>query len=261
MTNYFQKGNEERFEKWLHVLSSSTDGAICVSNGTKNIYKQWYADNISTDLNKFKILVSHNGADIDSSNPSRGLAKNTTQVLDKIKKKVSFISVGTLEPRKGHVQTLKAFEKLWNEGFEISLVFVGKIGWNVDNLVESLRNHSELNKRLFWLEGISDEYLQKVYEVSDCLIASSEGEGFGLPLIEAAQKKLPIIARDIPIFREVAGEFAYYFLNDNNPDILAQSIKKWLELYQAKTHPKSDEMPWLTWEDSTKQLLQCLGIK
>ena len=56
---------------------------------------------------------------------------------------------------------------------------------------------------MLWLEGISDEYLDKVYAASTCLIAASEGEGFGLPLIEAAQHKLPIIARDIPVFREV----------------------------------------------------------
>ena len=46
---------------------------------------------------------------------------------------------------------------------------------------------------------------------SDVLVAPSRGEGFGLPLIEAAQHKLPIFARDIPVFREVAGENAFFF--------------------------------------------------
>lgn len=43
---------------------------------------------------------------------------------------------------------------------------------------------------------------------STCLIAASFGEGFGLPLIEAAQHGLPIMARDIAVFREVAKEYA-----------------------------------------------------
>ncbi|MGI0013055.1 MAG: glycosyltransferase, partial [Nitrososphaera sp.] len=88
---------------------------------------------------------------------------------------------------------------------------------------------------------------------------ASEGEGFGLPLIEAAQHKLPIVARDIPVFREVAGAFAHYF-SGNSPDALATTLEHWLKLQQAGTAPKSDGMPWLTWQQSTQQLLRCLNL-
>jgi len=161
--------------------------------------------------------------------------------------------VGTLEPRKGHAQVLEAFEQLWMTGVNVNLVIVGKQGWLVENLVERLRAHPELNKRFFWLEGISDEYLEKVYATSTCLIAASYGEGFGLPLIEAAQYNLPIIAQDIPVFREVAGEHAYYF-DTKSPDALAQEIRAWLTLYNSDQHPKSNKIPWLTWRESARQL-------
>ena len=42
-------------------------------------------------------------------------------------------------------------------------------------------------------------------------LVASEGEGFGLPLIEAARHKPPIIARDIAVFREVANGHVLYF--------------------------------------------------
>jgi len=87
------------------------------------------------------------------------------------------------------------------------------------------------------------------------LIAASEGEGFGLPLIEAAQHKLPIIARDIPVFREVAGEHAFYFRGDK-PAILAETLRNWLDLFSVGQHPRSDDMPWLTWRQSAQQLLE-----
>ena len=165
--------------------------------------------------------------------------------------------VGTIEPRKGQKQTLAAFDQLWAEGLDANLVIVGKQGWKVEKLVETMRHHREKGKRLFWLEGISDEYLEKVYAVSTCLLAASEGEGFGLPLIEAAQHKLPIIARDIPVFHEVAGDHAFYF-NGKKPDDLARAVRKWLELYQSGRHPKSDDMQWLTWRQSTQQLLDVI---
>jgi hypothetical protein len=55
------------------------------------------------------------------------------------------------------------------------------------------------------------------------------------------------------VFREVAGEFAYYF-DAFSADGLAQAIKTWLFLYDNKQHPQSDVMPWLTWKQSASQL-------
>ena len=187
--------------------------------------------------------------------PSKGMPDTAKAVLNQMAERPSFLMVGTLEPRKGQTQTLAALEKLWEQGVEANLVIVGKQGWNMETLVDQLRNHPELGYRLFWLEGISDEYLEKVYAASTCLIAASEGEGFGLPLIEAAQHKLPIIARDIPVFREVAGEHAYYF-DGLDPESLTQAIQDWLKLKSESREPSSEDMPWLTWEQSLQQLIK-----
>lgn len=161
--------------------------------------------------------------------------------------------VGTVEPRKGHAQVLDAFELLWASQQDANLLIVGKQGWMVEALVERLREHPESGKRLFWFEGIDDDYLSSLYAQSDALIAASLGEGFGLPLIEAAQYKLPLIARDIPVFREVAGEHAFYFQGEQ-PQTLSDSLTAWLGLHRNAEHPKSESMPWLTWDQSAKQL-------
>jgi glycosyltransferase involved in cell wall biosynthesis len=168
--------------------------------------------------------------------------------------------VDTLEPRKGHAFVLDAFEILWKRGVNSNLVIVGKQGWMVETLLERLRHHSELNKRLFWFEYISEEQLEAAYVSSTCLIAASYGEGFGLPLIEAAKHKLPIIARDIPVFREVGGKHAFYF-NSKNPEQLSISLEQWLDLYTQNKHPQSEKMPWLTWKESATQTLEALAIQ
>ena len=199
----------------------------------------------------------HLGADVENSDPSRGLPKNANQVIGLLSARPTFLSVGTIEPRKAQAQALAAFELLWSEGLEVNLVFVGKQGWMVEALVEKLNNHQELGKRLFWLEGISDEYLEKVYANSTCLIAASEGEGFGLPLIEAAQHKLPIIARDIPVFREVSQEHAFYF-SGVAPQRLASSVGKWLELHGRNEHPQSAGLKHLSWNESAAELMRGL---
>ena len=187
--------------------------------------------------------------------PTTGLPSDAETVLQRIRSAASFLMVGTLEPRKGHTQVLEAFERLWSQGAPCQLVLVGRAGWRVEALLERLRQHPRRQTQLFWLEGISDEYLEQVYQACACLLASSEGEGFGLPLIEAAQHHLPIVARDLPVFREGAGAHAYYFDGLTAHD-LAAAIERWLALHASGQHPRSDAMPWLTWAQSAQQLLQ-----
>jgi glycosyltransferase involved in cell wall biosynthesis len=210
-----------------------------------------------------KIGWFHIGADIENSVPTQGLPDDASQILARLSARPSFLMVGTVEPRKGYLQAIAAFEQLWNNGVDANLVIVGKEGWKdlpndlrrtIPEIVNRLRHHPELDCRLFWLEGISDEYLEKIYIVSTCLIAASEGEGFGLPLIEAAQHKLPIIARDIPVFREVAGNHAFYF-SGKEPADLADSIRGWLALCRSGKHPRSYGMAWLRWNESAERLL------
>jgi glycosyltransferase involved in cell wall biosynthesis len=238
--------------EWLSVVAS-LGGAACISKAVAKELRDWVNKNGPVRQRPFKIGWFHLGADIDNSAPTKGLPPEANVTFNEMGSRPTFLMVGTIEPRKGHAQVLDAFEQLWESKVDVNLVIVGKQGWLVETLVERLRSHPELNQRLFWLEGISDEYLEKVYAASTCLIAASYGEGFGLPLIEAAQHKLPLIARDIPVFREVAGEYAYYF-NATSPSELAKSIKTWLDQYRQGAHPKSDAMPWLTWAESARKL-------
>lgn len=246
---------------WLKTIAKVSDKLVSISKAVSDEVEIWIQQNNIQTPKGIKYKYFHLGADIDNSKPSKGLPDNAEEVLNKLKSTKTFLMVGTIEPRKGNRLTLEAFEKLWGEGLDISLVIVGKQGWMMEDFIAKIRNHPELNQRLFWLEGVSDEYLEKVYTASTCLIAASEGEGFGLPLIEAAQHNLPIIARDIPVFREVAGEFAYYFANDHDPSVLVNTITSWLELYNENNHPKSDKMPWLTWKKSATQIIKLMNIE
>jgi glycosyltransferase involved in cell wall biosynthesis len=141
---------------------------------------------------------------------------------------------------------------LWARGVDSNLVIVGSKGWMTDDLEDQIQKHQEYGRRLFWLQGISDEMLEQVYHSVSALLAASQGEGFGLPLVEAAQHGLPIIARDIPVFREVAGEHAYYFRGTGAP-ALADALSAWLSLGDAP--PFSTGIPVLTWQESSRQLL------
>ena len=262
----FPQGTDVHFAEWLAAVARLADGVVAVSQSVADDFAEWLQQHGEPRAKACGLSWSHSGADYMSTAPSDGLPGDADRTLARIRQVPSFLMVGTIEPRKGHLQTIAGFDALWAQGVDVNLVIVGKEGWvglpdgqrrTIPTIVTTLRKHSQLGKRLFWLEGISDEYLERVYDTSACLIAASEDEGFGLPLIEAAQHKLPILARDIPVFREVAGEHAYYFSGDKAGD-LALAVQAWLKLHAEGRVPTSETKPWLTWKQSTERLLQII---
>lgn len=258
MPQAFVDGAAPLYQTWLQCISRYS-GAVCISKAVAQDLQTWINAQPITQQHPWTIDWFHLGADVDQSAPSKGLPAQAGAVLHGIRQCPSFLMVGTLEPRKGHAQVLAAFEQLWQQGLSINLVIVGKWGWMVDALIEQLKIHPEMGRRLIWLEGVSDEYLEKIYDASTCLIAASQAEGFGLPLIEASMRGIPILARDIAVFREVAGDHADYFQGLAAQD-LADAITGWLKKHQQGTHPRSNDMPSLTWRQSAQQLMQALQI-
>jgi glycosyltransferase involved in cell wall biosynthesis len=252
---FFPPAGQESFRNWLETIADVATGVVCISQSTAEELREWLDANPPKRVGPLPVGFFHLGADIENSSPTTGIPEDGAGILAALAAAPSFLMVGTVEPRKRHAQALSAFEMLWNEGLRANLVIVGKQGWMVEDLVRRLGNHPMLGKRLFWLEGISDEYLEKIYAASTCLVAASEAEGFGLPLVEAARKGLPIIARDIPVFREVAGEHAFYF-GGLSPEDLARAVRAWLDLSSRGEAPSSQDMPWLTWKESTAQLVK-----
>jgi len=245
------------FAEWAKTTSYA-NGVICISRSIADEYITWISRHAPTRKTSLKVGYFYLGADIKSSIPTLGKPDDAEKILNYIDGKLNFIMVGTLEPRKGHLQIIKCFDELWRQDVDANLLVVGRQGWLSDDLVVLIKEHPEFGKRLYWFNAISDEYLDALYKKSSCLIAASEAEGFGLPLIEAGMKGMAIIARDIPVFREVAGEHAFYF-SGTTPLQQSKEIKQWINLWNDGTHPSSSGMKCLTWKESAEQFLNCLN--
>ncbi|VVO30893.1 glycosyltransferase [Pseudomonas fluorescens] len=253
---------DQHFTEWLsHV--ARLDGAVCVTNTVAGELRQWMQQTVPDRIDHFTFDHSHHGADLSSSAPSQGLPAGADKLMATLALRPSVLMVGTLEPRKGYLQAVEAFTLLWEQGVDVNLVIVGRAGWqqlpldqqrSIPQLLARLANHPEKGQRLFWLDGPSDEFLELIYSSVNGLLAASEDEGFGLPLIEAAQKGLPILARDIPVFREVATQHACFFSADD-PQQLAAAVERWLE---EGFQPASTAMAWLTWQQSAANLQRLL---
>jgi glycosyltransferase involved in cell wall biosynthesis len=251
---------KQDFSAYLDTISSVSDGLVCISRAVADELTDWLAQHPPQRQTPLKIGHFHLGADIDASAPSFGLPHDFEQVLHCVSLRPSFLMVGTVEPRKGHEQTLSAFDLLWKQGIDVNLVVVGKDGWMMEHVVLRMKTHSERKNRLFWLPDATDEMLLTLYRSASALVAASEGEGFGLPLIEAARHGLPIISRELPVFVEIAGAHAHYF-KGLKPHDLSQAIQTWIAMSHRGSIPLSTKIPWLNWEQSTQQLLDAVERK
>jgi glycosyltransferase involved in cell wall biosynthesis/ADP-heptose:LPS heptosyltransferase len=253
---FFPEGTTKPFEEWLQLVQQS-DEALCISQSTAKALGDFFDATQKND--QTQALIRSFPLGVDFRQPPHNVSSDdfdtdVTQIEAAFRMHPTVLMVGTLEPRKGYGQVLDAFELLWSNNQSLNLLIIGKVGWGLEALIQRIRQHPELNHRLFWFGQLSDHALQIAYQKSSCLLAASEGEGFGLPLIEAAHFQLPIIARDIPVFREVAKNHAYYFAA-TSPEELARAIQSWLELYKENRHPCSDEIAAVSWEQSTKILM------
>lgn len=251
---WWPEGGSVHHTNWLLAIADVADELISISSSVNDEVQEYLKSINFKKTKNIKFSWFHLGADLSSSLPSLGMPQNADAILSKLTAAPTFLMVGTIEPRKGHFQTLQAFDILWNENYDINLAIVGKSGWLVEDAVNFINAHPQKNIKLFWFDSISDEFLEKLYAASSALIAASQAEGFGLPLIEAAKHSLPLIARDIPVFKEVAQNHAFYFTNTASAQDLAQSIKEFLSLYKTDLHPKTDSMPYLNWQQSVENL-------
>lgn len=161
-----------------------------------------------------------------------------------------FLMVGTIEPRKGHAEVLEAFRLLWASGSPARLLIIGRIGWMVDDLVRAMHSSPELGRRLHVINNAGDGDLAAAYQGSVALIAASQVEGFGLPIIEALRAGLPVLAADIPVFREVGADAAEFF-PIGQPGLLAERIAAWVDSPPARL----PNFPWRSWDQSVADLL------
>ena len=193
-----------------------------------------------------------------ASRPSSGISQEVSLLLDRLRFRPAILMVGTIEPRKGYDAAIAAFEHLWSKrsGEAPDLVIVGKGGWKTLAMQNKIRCHAEHNIRLHWLDSVSDEGLCKLYDACRGVFMASRGEGFGLPLVEAANHRRHVLARDLPVFREQDVPNALYF-EDDDPEMLGERLME-LAALGSKSRPAIPDLP--TWSASVEKLLTDIGI-
>lgn len=254
---WFNPKTTKNFLRWLRALALLADEAIAISHTVQHDFTAWMQNNYNLADSDLPCATIQLGAELKTMYSNQPASEQPLQTLPHWVEHKFILMVGTLEPRKGHADVVDAFEPLWAKGEQTILVIAGKQGWKVEPFMQRLKNHPEIGKRLYWLDSPSDEMLLALYQHCTGLIMASKGEGFGLPLIEAAYFNKPLLVRDIPIFREVAGNTADYF-SSTEVNSLEQCLPQWLMKLDKKNQETNTHSIGVTWQEAGLQMVEIL---
>ena len=250
---YFPDRLKDMFTKWFNWVICQADGFACISKAVCDEVKLTVEQRIGAQKSERCIYsYFHLGSELDLKNgesmpPSELKAAFATEW-------VVFLAVGTLEPRKNHAYLLDAFDALWGSGSEAKLCLIGSGGWKCEELISRIMKHPRYGKSLFWFKNLDDDGLEYAYGHADALIMSSHAEGFGLPSVESLQRGLPVMASDIPVFREVGSDFVAYF-DLAHPQSLVNLVQAYERTRAIPGVRSPREWRWIDWKDSAKQLV------
>lgn len=250
---WFSTNTVIRFKAWLGILAGLADGFLCNSGQTEADLRR----NLSREFgltSGYRTAVLPMGHKV--SNPPPATSEFNYRHAELFSSEPFFLMVGTLEPRKGHADVLAAFSRLWAEGTPERLVLVGRTGWQVDGLCETIRNHPEHGRKLFWFNDVDDAELFDLYERCSGGIIASYGEGFGLPLIEFLGHEKPVLARDLAVFRSHAEMGVKYFPFAADAEILATHVRTWIA--DARSNKIQVSRPSTSWKTSSQTLLSAI---
>mgnify|MGYP003466477513 FL=1 len=128
--------------------------------------------------------------------------------------------VGTIEERKNALLAAQALPYLSDD---IHLVLVGRQTAYAKTITSFARQNGLAN-RIHMLSGVPTSDLYAIYQQAECFVYPSRYEGFGIPVIEAIQSRLPVIACTGSCLEEAGGPDNVY-VDPDEPQEMAMAIK------------------------------------
>lgn len=202
--DFFDYGMRHRFPEWLAFVAANADLILTDSTATGDELSDWLRSSGQQGPTP-RITPWPLGCDplpVARVGREPGAAPR-------------LLVVGTVEPRKALDVVLAAVMQLRADGMPVHLTLVGQRGWADERLTGTLESLA-LQDWFTWFDKADDQLLSDQYASSDLLIAASRGEGYGLPVAEAMAAGLPVLARDLPVFRELLGDKGQYFSHDQD---------------------------------------------
>jgi len=197
MPEYFRHAEYERHGNRLRNLATFGAGAIVTTHVVRAALEHHLSLLGRSDM---PILVA--------PIPASPIFSRLETLDARLSKHPYFIICGTIEPRKNHLMLLHVWREivLRYGAAAPKLIIVGTRGWENENVVDLLERCKPLREQIIEISGLSTPCFKRLLAGARALLMPSFGEGYGLPFVEAQAANVPVIASDIPVFRETGGD-------------------------------------------------------
>jgi glycosyltransferase involved in cell wall biosynthesis len=194
MPEYFKPAEYPRHRRRLETLARRGRAAIVSSSVVRDSLLRQLAALGRRDM---PILIAPLPAD-----PSFSCRQSIETVVGR---HPYFVICGTIEPRKNHLLLLQVWRDIVANAGDAAprLVLIGARGWENEHIIDLLERCPGLRRHVVEVSGLPTPGVKRLLMGARALLMPSFGEGFGLPIVEALAAGVPVIASDIPVFREI----------------------------------------------------------
>lgn len=129
------------------------------------------------------------------------------------------LNVGTVEERKNVLLAIKALRHMPED---MHIVVVGRPTKYKQRIDQMLKGDA-LKHRVHFLQGVPNDDLPAIYQMAEAFVYPSRYEGFGIPIIEAIQSGLPVVACKGSCLEEAGGPSCIY-VDPDDEQAMASAI-------------------------------------
>ena len=252
---WFSPKTTLHFRRWLDVIGRRANVVLPISRSVQADLAKYLTAHHLERAPQIRSDVLPLSGDIGLF--QHNLPARLDPVTEAMRTHPAVLMVGTVEPRKGYAVALAAHRQAWATSSATAplLIMAGKPGWQTGELQRELRGLNLERDGAVWLEDVDDAKLHELYRACRCVLVASLGEGYCLPLHEALAYGKPVLARDLPVLRELHSPMIFYFTTDD-PENLALAL---VDVATRKLTPPTIPLA-RGWADTVRTILDALKV-
>jgi glycosyltransferase involved in cell wall biosynthesis len=250
---FVERQHVVHFRNWLQNAIALSDVVLTISEHSRDVLTR-LAESVGWSLPRVEVVK-----------PGSGLGD---RLVERNQTKIRFppryvLYVSTIEIRKNHRVLVNVWRRLLKKHGADSvptLIFVGKVGWLIDDLLADLQASNYLDGKIMVVSDLSDAELSECYRSCLFTVFPSLCEGWGLPIAESLAHGKFCVASNRTSIPEVGGDLIDYFDPTNEDDAFAKIERLLLDsvyLTEREAQLRTQYRP-RTWADCVHGLVVTL---
>ena len=234
---FVEEGTEAWFSAYLDLIGHFST-LVPISESSEDELNEWFTSQDREFSDSTVLTLPLPKAPLVEREPTGHLRANSEVAPDRGPHVKRVVIVGSFEPRKNQIRSIRACERLWRAGHEFEVVLVGSGGWSEDSVVRCVKVLSDAGRRISVRKRVPDEELVALLESAAAVMYVSLAEGFGLPIAEVRALGVPLVTTRVPAVEELSDE-AIVLVDPYNSEEIAGG------LLEAMGHTRTVRPSWV----------------